>query len=150
MTRYLNSWRLYASHLGSYMRRWILRSPYGTLRLHNIQESDSGRDFHDHPFRFTSLILKGGYLEHRPGCVCGDPTAAACDLGPCRFYGSGSVVHRRASDLHRLELVNGPAWTLVLTGPYHRDWGFQTADGWVPFQDYERSFYRGPSGGSTS
>lgn len=133
------SWKLYRSHLGAYMRRWIARCPAGTLRLHNIQQSDEGRDLHDHPFDFTSLILKGGYVEHRPDCLCDKFVPS---LPPCRFYGPGSVVRRRAEDLHRLELVNGPAWTLVLTGPYHRMWGFDTPDGWVPFDEYRRSYYR--------
>jgi hypothetical protein len=147
----LNSWKVYRSDLGSYMRRWIARCPWGTLRLHNIRESDAGRDFHDHPFAFTSLILKGGYVEHRPGCLCTKlPNFNAWThyngiewiKSNCRFYGPGSIVRRRAEDLHRLELVNGPAWTLVVSGPYFRTWGFQTADGWVDFREYRRSYYR--------
>lgn len=150
--RDLNSWKAYRSDLGGYMRRWIARCPFGTLRLHNILTSDEGRDFHDHPWGFTSLILSGGYVEHRPGCGCepipNDGRKRVANLhhdpGGCRYYGPGSVVRRDATDLHRLELVNGPAWTLVLTSPYHRMWGFQTADGWVDFKSYQRSFYRDP------
>lgn len=135
-------WALYASHLGSYMRRWIFRFAGRTLRIHNILESDAGRDFHDHPFDFTSLILKGGYLEHRPGCICGTFFDDCGEDSPCWFYGPGSIVRRRATDLHRLEITDGPAWTLVLTSQYKRNWGFLTPRGWVRFQDYERSFYR--------
>jgi hypothetical protein len=143
----LNSWKVYRSHLGGYMRRWIARCPWGTLRLHNIRESDAGRDFHDHPFSFSSLILSGGYVEHRPGCRgCGHGgclEAPCCSAdGSCRFYGPGSIVRRQATDLHRLELVNGPAWTLVVSGPYFRVWGFQTPSGWVDFREYRRSYYK--------
>jgi hypothetical protein len=138
-------WFIGADHLGNYMRRWIARCPWGTLRLHNILTSDAGRDFHDHPFNFSSLILSGGYVEHRPGCRCemlGSPLRGSHRGTDCRFYGPGSVVRRQATDFHRLELVNGPAWTLVVSGPYFRTWGFQTTNGWVDFREYRRSYYK--------
>ena len=87
-------WGLYAEHLGNYMRRWIARCPWFTLRLHNILQSDEGRDHHDHPFDFTSLILRGGYVEHRPGCDCFTPDEQLGRLTECRFYGPGSIVRR--------------------------------------------------------
>lgn len=144
-------WALYASHLGEYMHRWILRTPWGTLRIHHILKSDEGRDFHDHPFSFTSLILRGGYLEHRPGCSCvmGEcgstpQTCAApnCKVGiHCREYFAPALVRRRGEDLHRLELARGSsAWTFVITSRYFRNWGFMTPTGWVPYQEYSRNF----------
>ena len=125
-------WGLYRSDIGDYMHRWILRTPWFTLRLHHILRSDAGRDFHDHPFSFVSLILWGGYIEHRPPCLCG--TGAPDTL--CRRFGPGSIVRRRAADLHRLELA-APAWTFVIATPYFRKWGFQTKAGWVPFDEYQ-------------
>lgn len=160
-------WFFGREDLGGYMKRLLLKTPWFTLRFHRILRSDEGRDFHDHPWEFSSLILSGGYVEHRPGCKCvrhGDADERGRQVGcccsehkgkilqfrsfrpslknPCRFYGPGSIVRRRAEDLHRLELVNGPAWTLVLTGPYRREWGFVLSDGtWVGFRAYHRSFY---------
>jgi hypothetical protein len=146
-------WALYASHLGDYMRRWIFRTPWGTLRLHNIRESDAGRDFHDHPFSFTSVILRGGYIEHRPGCVCdGDAHGfrwGAWDapglvaVGPCRRFIAPAIVRRKATDFHRLELLDGAhAWTFVISSDYHRTWGFLLPNGtWIHYADYHRSFY---------
>jgi hypothetical protein len=136
--------KLYSSHLGKYMRRWIARTRFGTLRLHNILKSDEGRDFHDHPFSFVSLILKGGYIEHRPGCECragefyeGQPVTSRA----CASYTAPALVCRRAEDMHRLELI-GSAWTLVVSGPYRREWGFLLSDGsWQHYTDYHRSFY---------
>lgn len=136
-------WALYASHLGDYMRRWILRTPWGTLRVHNILKSDEGRDFHDHPFHFASLILRGGYVEHVPGCDgfnCGDNPRTWC-----RRYSAPAIVRRKATDLHRLEL-SGPAWTVVISSPYIRRWGFLTRAGWVDYQQYDRSYYEAPNG----
>lgn len=138
----------YSSHLGEYMRRWIARFSWGTLRLHNIRKSDEGRDYHDHPFTFTSLILKGGYVEHRPGCRCWVfvPTEETISppSGPCKRYGALSIVHRKAEEFHRLELIDEkPTWTFVIAGPYRRDWGFLLPSGkWQDHRDYHRSYYR--------
>lgn len=131
-------WAAYASHIGSYMRRWILRTPFGTLRIHNIRRSDAGRDFHDHPFHFWSLILRGGYIEHRLGCRCACGVDDSWRASPwCRHYGPGSLVRRRAADFHRLELVGGPAWTFVVSSRKVRSWGFLLSDGrWIPHGEY--------------
>lgn len=129
-------WALYASHLGNYMRRWILRTPWGTLRIHNILRSDEGRDFHDHPFDFTSVILRGGYREHVPGCACESDVPWET---PCRSYSAPAIVRRKAEDLHRLDLPR-PAWTFVVSSRYLRKWGFLTPSGWVPYDCYDRSF----------
>src|SRR5574341_215024 len=34
-------------------------------RIHHILRSDRGRDAHDHPWPFVTLILRGGYWEER-------------------------------------------------------------------------------------
>jgi hypothetical protein len=130
------------------MSRWILRTPWFTLRLHHIKRGDEGRDFHDHPFSFLSLILWGGYTEHRPCKTEGIEVkfCQACVSNPrySERYGPGSIVRRRAQDFHRLELTNGPAWTFVITSSYFREWGFLTSKGWQNHKDYHRSYYNKP------
>lgn len=146
-TERFGGWGIYAQHLGGYMRRWILRTPLFTIRLHRILTSDAGRDLHDHPFNFTSLILRGGYLEHRPGCACveiaGSGMHGLTENTPCRIYRPRAMVRRRAEDLHRLELLyeSEGALTLVFGGRYRRAWGFQTPDGWMPQEAYHRTLY---------
>jgi hypothetical protein len=108
-----------------YMERWTLTTPLGQIRLHNILRSDNDRHHHDHPFDFVSLILSGGYLEHRPN-------------KPVRICLPKTLVWRRAEDLHFLKLLGGcPAWTLVLAAPKRRSWGFATEEGWVDARDYD-------------
>lgn len=135
-------WALYASHLGDYMKRWIFRTPWGTLRVHKIQQSDEGRDFHDHPFDFTSLIFRGGYIEHRPGCWCPVWTGdGPVPPSPCRVFLAPTIVRRKATDFHRLELKPwiGSAWTFVISSRYFRPWGFLLRDGsWVHYQEYQQ------------
>lgn len=118
---------IYIDPSSPYMRRWrIGPKRWSGLRLHHILRSDADRELHDHPFWFVSLILRGGYYEHRPD-------------GSQTWYGPGRIVFRRAEDLHRLELgrdrwgVEVPAWTFVIRGPYAREWGFVTDDGWMPW-----------------
>lgn len=120
--------KVYSHHLGDYMRRWLIQLTRGALRLHNIVRSDADPDMHDHPFDFTSFLLTGGYTEELPGSA-----GTTSRVYHPRF----SIVRKRAEDLHRLDLTDGPVWTIVLTGPRRRDWGFMTAAGWVPWREYE-------------
>ena len=114
-------------HDGSpYMERWfVVESKSLTVRYHHLLASDSDRDLHDHPWDFVSLILEGSYVEETPA-------------GEQRFSAGDVVVHR-ANDLHRLQLLDGPVWTYVSTGPFVKTWGFQTPSGWVPWREYERA-----------
>lgn len=119
-------WAIYASHIHSYMHRWILRTPWGTLRVHHILRADADPDPHDHPFDFTSLILLGGYVE------------AFRDAGRdvISYFRAGAVIRRKAFDAHRLVHVLPDTWTLVITGPKCKPWGYHTSKGWVPWRRY--------------
>lgn len=109
-----------------YMERFFMiggsaAAPGSKARYHHILESDS-QDLHDHPWDFVSVILSGSYVE--------STTTSEVEFGP------GSVLTRRAEDLHRLTLPNGPVWTFILVGPARRRWGFQTGGGWVSWSEY--------------
>lgn len=126
-----------------YMRRWVLKLPWFTLRLHHILRGDKRGEFHDHPMSFLSVILWGGYTEHRP--VRGLAPKLQRFIDRCtggtsfaQFYRPGRVLFRRGEDLHWLELPPGKtAWTFLATSPYYREWGFQTTDGWIPAGKYD-------------
>lgn len=100
-----------------YLYRWhLLRSRFACLYVHVIA-ADDDHALHDHRSWNVSLLLAGGYAEHTPGGT--------------RIRTAGDVVVRRATDLHRLQLLDGVATTLFFTGPHRRAWGFQTPEGWV-------------------
>jgi hypothetical protein len=105
-----------------YMRRWSLRTPWCTLRLHHIVLDDVDRALHDHPWSFLSVVLKGAYDEERPGAT--------------HRRRAGSIAVRRATDLHRVTLASPAVWTFVVTGRHRRTWGFVTDEGWVPWHEY--------------
>lgn len=112
-----------------YLLRWHV-TPRGdgpSCYLHQFRRSDDDRALHDHPYESTSIILRGQYIEHLPG-------------GQWFRRVTGDVVRRDAVTPHRVELLNDaegrpvPCWTLFLTGPRLRDWGFHCPQGWVPWQ----------------
>jgi len=108
------------------IKRWwvIQRNRFGNVYLHHILRSDDDRALHDHPWFNVSIVLRGGYLEVTPAG---------------RYWrGRGSIVFRRATASHRLELpdINQPCWTLFITGPVVRNWGFHCPKRWVPWQEF--------------
>lgn len=113
-----------------YMRRWwiIPRNPLFNIYLHQVRKSDEDRALHDHPWWNMSIVLDGGYVEVTPA--------------GSHVRHVGSVVGRRAAALHRLVVpehytVYGiEVWTLFITGPRIRTWGFQCPQGWVPWHKF--------------
>lgn len=116
--------RIFCSGVGRlYLTRWTVPLPFGrAVYVHRFHESDVPV-FHDHPWRFVSVVLWGGYREHRPGVSW-------------KRRGFGSVAFRRAEDLHFVTLFGKTAWTLVLRGRKRREWGFMTEGGWKHWRSY--------------
>lgn len=108
-----------------YMRRfWLLRLGPLQIRLHNILAEDPGRDPHDHPWPFRSVILRGWYLEQR------GTRHARREAGQSYRLGRG--------EFHRIvQVADDGAWTLFITWGARRGWGFKRADGSVtPHGEY--------------
>jgi hypothetical protein len=111
-----------------YLRRWILTPPiFGyQLFLHQIVRPDHDRCLHDHPWGFIGLILWGGYVE---------------DLkdGTRRTNKPWRVINRlNPTFTHRIHsLLNGKSsWTLLVRGPFKREWGFYTPSGWMSWRAF--------------
>lgn len=113
-----------------YLIRWYLlpRNRWLNLYLHKFLRSDADREKHDHPWWFVSLMLRGKYLEET-------------DVGKTERV-APSICFRRAEHRHRVELFRDakcqeiPCWTIVLTGPVSREWGFWCPKGFVPWSKY--------------
>jgi hypothetical protein len=93
-----------------YVIRWKLEARLGSVRLHHWLKPDDDRAFHDHPWWFATVMLRGCYTDRSPA---GDDVLMA-----------GSARVRPA--LHQHTVIPGEhgAWTLMLTGPKSRAWGF--------------------------
>jgi hypothetical protein len=125
---------------GLYLRKlYLWRTPWHQAALHWIYMGDPGRDLHDHPRDFVSIVLRGGYAEERPERTSDGRIRWRDRLTPiCRtsLRGPLSVVYRRAQDPHRIAVVLPGTLTLVLWGRKRRHWGFHTFAGWVRWEQY--------------
>ena len=119
-----------------YLTRWtLLENMIGAVYLHKFHRSDSP-EHHDHPWAFASLILWRGYLEEVPLFSTMEPSDKVFATRRRRVW-PGMFLFRRAAHAHRVVLVKEkPAWTLVVRGPYVRDWGFFTKSGWQRWKEY--------------
>lgn len=114
-----------------YLLRWWLipRNRYFNLYLHQFLHSDDDRALHDHPFTNVSIVLRGFYFEHMQ------------DGKTVEKRSAGAVVARLASTAHRVSLLTYdgealPAWSLFITGPVTREWGFLCPQGWRHWKDF--------------
>lgn len=128
-----------------YLRRWwvIPRNRFFNIYLHHFRRSDDDRALHDHPYLFNcSLLLDGMYREwvrweDRPK---GAEVATSTDSAICGIdrY-EGAYAWRWGAAPHRIELPNGGCWTLFITGPRVREWGFLCPNGWIPWHVFTKS-----------
>lgn len=101
-----------------YIYRWwvIPRNRLFNIYLHHIVRDDDDRALHDHPWVNISVVLKGGYTEVMPHAT--------------KWRTAGSLVFRRPTSAHRLIVGKGSCWSLFITGPRVREWGFLCPKGW--------------------
>lgn len=113
----------------AYMERWwvIPRNKIFNIYLHHFLRSDDERALHDHPWINASILLDGRYTEH---------TIAAGGVQSRVEYVAGAVKFRSARYAHRIELTDGSCWSLFITGPTIREWGFHCPAGWRPWKQF--------------
>lgn len=94
-----------------YVYRWMFgHKKVGSIRLHHWLGPDDDRAVHDHPWWFVTWIIKGWYL---------DSTSDDSEV-----LSVGDVVFRPALHRHTVYPGRDGCWTLVITGPVSRSWGF--------------------------
>lgn len=123
----LNRYRIIPDrHTGAdYMHRYylFLRDRHWfpfNVTLHKIVRSDDPV-FHDHPWPYLTVIIKGGYYEHTPVYNNSKLTGEKV-----KWCGPGTIIMRSSKELHWLEMDPkvGSATTLFFMGPQVREWGF--------------------------
>lgn len=130
--------RVIRNHSGEpYLNRWyvIPRNRWCNIYLHHILKSDDDRALHDHPWRSLSFLLWGSlsevYAVGQANHVANQWWRTLPWLRP---------VFRSAKFSHRLVVPEGKtAWTLFITGPRIRKWGFHCPGGWKFWADYEQA-----------
>ena len=113
-----------------YLRRWwlISRNSYFNVYLHEMLLDDDVV-LHDHPYWSVSLVLTNGLMENYK------LNPETPELSKRRWLREGQVVLRSSTFAHQL-IVAKPAWTLFVTGPRIREWGFWCPRGWIPWRQY--------------
>ena len=139
-------------HEQPYLRRhWLIpRNRFFNIYVHEFLRSDDDRALHDHPWLFNaSWLIEGEYLEHTPiraGAAVGTIVA---------LRRAGDFKFRWGSAPHRVELISDsfhevahsiPCWTVFITGPVVRMWGFHCPKGWVPWKEFVDSRDKGSVG----
>lgn len=104
-----------------YMVRWRILGHH--LKIHKFIRSDTDC-LHDHPWAFTSIIIKGSYTEITPS-------------GSKKYY-APCILYRPAKYIHRLEVDETKStWTIVINFKKVRSWGFWTKSGWIYWRKYK-------------
>lgn len=91
-----------------YLERWVLNLKIISIRLHHWNYGDDDRAFHDHPWNFWGIVLKGSYIDDNPEGEEEMP--------------QWKTFYRKAEHKHTVK-TNG-CWTLLICGPEIREWGF--------------------------
>lgn len=107
-----------------YLKRWVADFGLFSFRLHHWFTSDDLRAPHDHAWDFWSILLLGTMWDMTPNETGGYVPDA---------NGSGRKLKRRltleptffkANHRHSVMVGGDGAWSLLLTGPEYREWGF--------------------------
>ena len=137
-----------------YLLRWYIipRNRILNIYLHNVLHSDDDRALHDHPWPSISFNITGGLSE----IYCKKPKYPE-DTQPNnvlkRDIPFGKWVYRGPRFAHRLYLkpetpyvgLKG-IWTLFITGPRIRKWGFWCPHSWRYWKDFTKSNSSGEIG----
>lgn len=101
----------------TYLERWIIWFG-GTLRLHKFHKGDDDRAFHDHPWWFITFPTRS-YLEQTPTDALRRVSAWRPHFRPAHYRHIVTLTDER------------PVWTLILTGPKSKEWGFWEAERFI-------------------
>lgn len=132
-----------------YLVRYFISKPKsktkGRIYLHHILRSDHDRALHDHPWGFTSFLLKGRYLEIADAsqALPGNgwlPYRDASEHLAYQLFESGDRLVRPADWRHRLVIAEGKSvWSLVFTTNKQRSWGFWPNGKFCPWKRYDNA-----------
>lgn len=122
----------YDSDDGNYLTRWrLIQTPWFGIYLHRFDGPDPRMTLHDHPWRFVSFVLRGGYIERRL-----DPATMAVN----ESHVVRGVNTMGLQDAHAiLRLLRVPSWTLMFVGRRVRTWGYlEPRDGHWVWTEYDK------------
>jgi hypothetical protein len=115
-----------------YLRRLrVVTTPWFSLMVHWINEPDTGRWPHDHPWWFASWVVQGEYTE--------DLYDAPGRLASTKTHQRGSIHWMPFELAHRITSISEGLVTVVLTGKRRRRFRFWTPEGKIPWDKMQPS-----------
>ena len=120
-----------------YLTRWFIipRNRFFNIYLHKYTGSDDDRALHDHPWHSVSFLIWGSLHEVTPDILFLD-YGRWLNVTKSKKVKKFLPKYRSAKYAHRLELESKTAWTIFLTGPKVRSWGFHCPKGWRPWREF--------------
>jgi hypothetical protein len=120
-----------------YAYRWMLNLGLFSVRVHHWVRSDDKRYFHDHPWAFITIILKGGYTDVSwRGDIDGLKKDISARHGNLTLSDdkkyivekdtviAGNWRYRPSSHRHYVDVPKGGCWSLLFCSYPVRNWGF--------------------------
>lgn len=127
--RLFNKLKGFYQDLSLLKRFFLLKTPWFRICLHNIVAPDNGSDYpHDHPWSFVRLILSGGYTEQ-----IYNRDYKLLETKKRKIF---RVDKKDFNFVHKIVNVKPNTWTLFITGPKRKEWGFITEGGWIFWREY--------------
>ena len=120
-------------------RWWIIpRNNFFNVYLHRFNSSDEDRALHDHMYVNLSWILgPGGYNEVMPAGSRAWYPAFGLGATITHWRRPGAIVMRWPRTAHRIVVQSSePVWSLFVTGPRVRQWGFWCPHGWRHWKEF--------------
>ena len=118
-----------------HFKRWrIIETKWFSIYVHAIYKADEDKHKHDHPWNYTSIVLKGRLQEKVKGNWITE--------GGINYFPGDVVWKRKAEEFHQISEVGGPRMTigrkdyapptitLFLTGRRRREWGYDVNGEW--------------------
>ena len=114
-----------------HFKRWeILKTRWGSIWLHAIYKADQDKHLHNHPWDFTSVVLKGSYYEQT-------------SLGNKKQY-PGKINIRNGEEHHKiLELLSPVVYTLFFVSAPKRQWGYKVEGKFIDHETYREMKNKG-------
>jgi hypothetical protein len=111
----------------NYLKRFtLLQIGRLHIRIHRIESTDQTSGYHNHPFSYVSIPLKGSYVEKYPD-------------GSHKKVSLFNIAVRAHNVYHRIEQIHGNVYTLFITwSSKSRSWGIINNDTAIEPGMYQR------------
>jgi hypothetical protein len=115
LRKYLPHKELGWTEIGEKFTRYaLIRTRWFNVYLHQLYAPNWHPECHDHPWGFVTILLRRGYLE-----LIGNKTY---------IRRPGAILYRPADFAHSVTTPYGTSWSLIITTPKQRKWGFRPCE----------------------